>query len=979
MRSLLLKRVLFCVSCFTVVFTPAVVSAEIVPDSTFSNSTAVSSDGCLVCEITGGRREGDNLFHVFETFSVDVEAYFNHSADIENIFSRVTGSAISNIDGTIRANGTANLFLLNPNGIVFGEEASLDIGGSFIASTAERILFEDGRYFDTFTSPSEALLSVTTPIGLQFGQNPGSITNASVANLAVDGSDIPVSGGLEVLPGQTLALVGNGLKIAGSVMIAPAGNIELGSVSDNSFVGLSLEDNQWNLLYDDIVNNYSDINLYNFSYLSTNGAGAGRIKLQGRDITFTEGSLVRALTLGTEAGDALIISAVGEVTLSGDLTALEVWSEDLGAASDIFIDASDLTIEQGAYIDSQGLIGQAGDITINTTGQVELSGVDSEGFQGGLFAEVYEDYDATLIGGNVTIDTEQLLIKDGAQISVATFGSASAGDLTIRAAESVTIEDSVDNEGRTGLFNQVNIGFDEDGNELLSSGNAGGITIATDRLSVSDGGKIQNSTFAAGNAGDTIIVASDIFLTGATPDGQIASEIAAEVSSEEATGNGGKLTIETQRLRVFDSAQISTAARNEGQGGSLSITATESILLNGILPGENLERNSSGIFVSAEPGALNDGGSLNLETDSLVVENGAKISADNRGSGNGSTAIINAREVLIQSGGRVGAGSLQDSGVDGSQLGPGGSFTLNVSERLQVSGSTTVDSTVINSELFTRAEGAGAAGDLTINETSDGSLNVIASEGAQISASTVSSTGGNLIFNNPDVVLLRSGGSIAAEAGSSEGSGDGGNITLNMRDGFVVAPFGENSDIVANAFSGDGGNINIVAQNIIGLEQRPATPNNSTNDIDASSQFGNSGTVTLNNLEIDPTQGLVELPANTTAPNQVAQRCLADSESLNAFIVTGQGGASPSPRDIVRNEAAGLVDLGNGATTPSIAPISSNSLLNTNTEPVTEEPIVEAQGWHRTPSGKVTLFAEATTAQTANNTAYLACDRTQRR
>ena len=184
------------------------VTAQVIPDNTTNTTVEVNGNDF---SINQGDRAGDNLFHSFSDFSVptDGSAFFNNASDIVNIFSRVTGGNISNIDGFIGANGTANLFLLNPAGIIFGAGARLNIGGSFYGSTADSIVFEDGEFSATDVN-NPPLLTINAPIGLNFRDNPTPIR--------VNDSRLSVS------PGKSLVLVGGEVNLDNASLVASGGN-----------------------------------------------------------------------------------------------------------------------------------------------------------------------------------------------------------------------------------------------------------------------------------------------------------------------------------------------------------------------------------------------------------------------------------------------------------------------------------------------------------------------------------------------------------------------------------------------------------------------------------------------------------------------------------------------------------------------------------------------------------------------------------
>lgn len=130
-----------------VVTHPIEAYAQIIPDATLPINSSVSAIGSTTT-INGGTTVGGNLFHSFQQFSLPSgTAFFNNSTAIQNIIARVTGNNPSNINGILQTNGNANLFLINPNGISFGTDARLNIGGSFVASTAQSLKFADGNSF----------------------------------------------------------------------------------------------------------------------------------------------------------------------------------------------------------------------------------------------------------------------------------------------------------------------------------------------------------------------------------------------------------------------------------------------------------------------------------------------------------------------------------------------------------------------------------------------------------------------------------------------------------------------------------------------------------------------------------------------------------------------------------------------------------------------------------------------------------------
>jgi len=914
-------------------------NAQVIPDQSLSENSIVTPEGDVI-EITGGTTRGNNLFHSFEQFSVpnDITASFDNAETIGNVFSRVTGNSISNIEGILETQGAANLFLINPNGIIFGENASLNIGGSFLATTAETIRFNDGTRFSTNITDTTPLLTISAPIGLDLGKNPGQIINRSFASNV----------GLEVQPQNTIALIGGEISLDGGIITANEGRVELGAVGANNQVLLSLDELGWKLDYQNVAE-FQDIN-FNFGQILSEGDVGGEFTIQGKDLTFSEGSFVAT---GSNVG--------GNIEIRG----------------------RNITFEEGSQVLNLAFGSEAGNLIIQGSESITIRGTDGV-FNSGLFNEVEET--ATGEGKILSIQTKNLLLSDGGQVTTRTFGSGKGVDLEIDVSESLTVEGfAVRNNGTvlpSGLFAGVASGATGDGGEL---------NIVTRDLLVKEGGQISNNTIDQGNGGDINIVAFDsILLEGREFNRPSGIFTQVNPGNPGNLGNAGNIEIETKNLSVLNGAAISTIANDTGNGGDITINSLDSIVLSGTSPLGIIETSLGGIFTTSQSESLGNAGSIEINTKQFIVEEGAFLSANTRGTGVGGDLNINVDSLIVREGGQIGAGSL----VQGAfvpvtdERGSGGLLTINATESVSVTGQTLIrDELLINSSIFTRAEGTGDAGDLTIitpklsvADTGNidvgaigtgeaGSLRIeaqdITLDNGNLTAETRSGDQGNITLDNADTLLIRNNSNITT---SAQEEATGGDITLTA-DAIALL---DNSNVTANAVEGRGGNIQINTQ---GIFQEPNTT------ITATSELGIDGTITFNTPDIDPTSGIFQLPdIPLDAESVLAQNlCKFEDEKIakgSSFIITGKGGITPTSEESLENldqvvswsnrdDIQVSQDGSVGIRQRAAKRISSRSQSETsqNNYPV----IQQSQGWVRTADGNLWLVAHVPETSSPNS------------
>jgi filamentous hemagglutinin family protein len=593
-------------------------SAQIIPDNTLPHNSQVQM-GCIVCEINGGTVRGTNLFHSFQEFSViqNGQAIFNNSLGIENIFTRVTGNNISHLDGLIRANGSANLFFINPKGIIFGENASLKIGGSFLASTANSVKFLDGIEFKSQVSENKPLLTITAPIGLQFGNQQNTI-------------QVNTKQGLEIQPNQTLALVGGDIQFNGGIIKTNGGKLELGSVKSADLVNLSWKHPGFLFNYDQI-NHFGDIDINTKSNLDTSGISGGEIQIQTSNLRMSEASVITSLTLGSLPGGNVIINAADTIEMIGvsdfeskaksivdpntDISLAEdgflILSVGSGSGGNLEINTNKLILNDSFIILVSTLgVGDGGEINVNASESVEIT----ESLLGTV-----NRLDSSGNAGNLNINTRKLYIDNRGFIASTSFGIGKAGNININASESIELISGEffvpDDNDFDALVINTNIN-----SSTLQTADAGNIEINTQKLTVRENTLIAASTLGSGNGGNLTINAGDIQVFGNVTENFGGLATSSEIN---ATGNGGNLIINADNLQLLNQATISVEALGTGNAGNINLWAKSVFMDNfSIISGDTRSNSIDSIQEQAN---------IDLRSQYLIMSNGSRITTNATG------------------------------------------------------------------------------------------------------------------------------------------------------------------------------------------------------------------------------------------------------------------------------------------------------------------------------------------------------------
>jgi len=855
--------------------------------------------GGTVYQITDGTRRGTNLFHSFGLFSIgagDTASFRNTTPALTttNILSRVTGGERSNIFGTINTLSYpgANLFLINPAGVLFGPNASLNVAGSFHVSTSDFIRLAGGEIFPANPN-SPTVLTVAPPSSFGF-------LTPTPAPISILGST------LQMPAGQSLSVVGGNIVIFGAALQAPSGRISLTSVASPGEVGFN------SAMQSPEINaaNFSALGqiLIRGSLVNASGDPSGSVVIRGGRLIIDQLAFVGAFTRNINGATPSIDVHVTDDIVADSGARIEARTAGDGNAGDVQIEGKRLIVTGGAQINSSsgffdsttGLLsagkGHGGNVTITVADSISLTGQTS-----GLFSSTLGSGNA----GMISISAPTVALTDGAQIGVSTAGAGQGGSVIVAATESVSLTGP-----NSGLASNT-----------FGGGNAGTIAISTPVLKVEDSARIEARTIGDGNAGDvqiegkqlivtggaqinsgsgffdsttgrlfagkghggnvTVTASDSISLTGQNSTGQTSGLF----NSTLGPGDTGMISISAPTVALTDGAQVGASTAGAGQGGNVTVVATDAISISGragsgsaggLFSNTFLSSGDSGpLFVSAPTLTMDGGfiranaafgsgnlGEIRVEAGRLTLTGGAMIGSLATGSGKGGNITVAARESVSISG--------RTSGIASFAAGDPGSLSLSAP-------TVTIDGGAVGAPSLALGEVTGGrAGDISVK--ADNLLTL--SSGGQINSSTFTNSSGGNVSIETGRLIVSGGAEILAISGFRDpamgtivaGRGAAGNVTVVATESVSLS--GPNSGLASNTFGGGNAGTIAISTPVLKLEDGAHIEASTASD-------GKAGDVRIDAKQLIVTGGAEILAVSGLGRGAAGNVAVAATESVS--------------------------------------------------------------------------------------------------
>ena len=603
-----------------------------------------------------GTVRGQNLFHSFSQFSIGADeiANFSSTQSFNNVISRVTGGEVSSINGILASTiEGADLYLMNPAGVMFGADAQLDVRGSFHVTTADYLRFadDDDTRFNANPGPTDDVLSVEPVEAFGFlTSSPASISvgEESTAEPTLVVSDPEPLARVHVPTGNTLSMVGGNINILGRnvaqsspddpAVHAPGGVVNVVSVAAEGEVDLDTWEPGTQVV--DVssynANQLGVISLSQRAAVSSSGDPAGLIVIRGGSLTLVENSRISTNNLGSQVQDQSrggIDIEANEIELGTEegipasrIETFPTFRTTPGEApsNPITIKASNLTLNSNSHISSK-IYGEAkaGNITLQPVDRalyIELAGDINAGIREGTS-------EGGGSGGNITIEAGEgdLMLAGRGSVTSASVGTGDPGKISIT-ARNITVEDTAD-------ISTI---------RAFSTGQ--GVT--------PDAGQIKIS------ATESVILDGEGNIFGNATEGRFRTGILSD-SIDDAIGDAGSVFVEGKDVVLRNGALISARTNGSGEGGDVTVIARNELMLDGFqqlavtFPGQADITQISRSSIRTETSSAGRGGNINITASSMSVSNGALVSAASSGSGIAGNLSLNIGTLTIQGGGEI--------------------------------------------------------------------------------------------------------------------------------------------------------------------------------------------------------------------------------------------------------------------------------------------------------------------------------------